>query len=104
MNNFKCLNCDYIFFVNNYSFSIVSSKTIYKFMTGKQIECPKCKSNEIEYIEKEGDFNVELGKYSMQSIPQRQESLKKRSHAHFKKEIEHKKKTIDGSATLQINE
>jgi hypothetical protein len=73
-------------------------------MTGKQIECPKCHTKKIEYIEKEGDINVELGKYSMQSIPERQESLKLRSREHFKKEIEYKKKTIDGSTTLQINE
>lgn len=103
MNNFTCLNCKTNFFVSSYSVILKNLNPTYKYkFTGKQIECPDCKSQEISYLEKPGDFKtLELGKYSMLSIPDRQESLKKRSHEHFKREVEEKKRLIDSSPCTQ---
>lgn len=100
-NNFKCKDCGFDFFVAQYSIKIVDSRVIYKYKTGKEIECSKCRCQNIEVIQKDGDFtSLELGKYSMQSVSQRQESLKQRSHKHFKREIKEKQCEINKSATL----
>jgi hypothetical protein len=101
-NNFKCKNCSFEFFVAQYSIKIINNETIYNYKTtGKRIECSKCHYNNIKSIDKPGDFKtLELGKYSMQSISQRQESLKQRSHNHFKREIKEKQHEINKSATL----
>lgn len=101
MNNFHCINCDHEFFVEQYTLSIQKMRSVYKARTGKVIACPNCQSPNISYIEKEGDFkSLELGKYSMKSVAERQQSLKARSRKHFKEKIKERQHAINNSATL----
>lgn len=102
MNNFHCPDCAYDFYVAQYSFSIIDQNTVYKSKTtGKRIICPKCNNEGIKPIDKEGDFKtLELGKYRMRSIEDRQAHLKERSHKHFEREIKEKQVAINSSPTL----
>jgi hypothetical protein len=105
MNNFHCSDCAYNFHVAQYSISIKDKKPLYLSKIGKKVICPKCNSEEIEPIEKDGDFStLKLGKYSMQSIEGRQESLKKRSHKHFVEHIKDKQFEINRNPGLQMLE
>lgn len=102
MNNFKCEN-DHKFFVAGYRMIIKPDKTLYYNKdTNTLVSCPECKSIEISSIEKPGNYETSrLGKYTMRSIPQRQEHLKKRSHDHFVKEIKDKQIEINRDPSLQ---
>lgn len=98
MNNFKCTHCSHEFFITRFT---QKSDGTY-FHKNQQIKCPSCDSTSIEYIVKEGDFSkVSLGKYSMKSLNERQEMLKKRSREHFLKHEIDKKYQIDKNPTLQ---
>lgn len=102
MNNFKCEK-GHEFFVAGYRMIIKPEKTLYYIKdTNILVSCPECKSIEISSIEKPGNYeNLKLGKYTMKTIQQRQEHLKKRSHDHFVKEIKDKKYKIDHDPSLQ---
>lgn len=103
-NNFQCKSCDQVFFIPAYTFKFDDSnkQIFFHKSTGQRITCIRCKSENIKFIEKPGDFTtVNLGKYTMKSVEQRQEHLKKRSHEHFKREIKDKKRQIDQNPNLQ---
>lgn len=103
-NNFKCKDCESDFFVPNYIFKIESNDTVYYYKTtNNKIECPGCRSNNIKPIFKDGDYtNATLGKYTMKSIPERQDLLKKRSRDHFERKIKDEKREIDRNPGLQM--
>lgn len=102
MNNFKC-DQGHEFFVTYYRMVIRQNRTFYYYKnTNTFVSCPICNSTEIQSINKPGDYSTaQLGKYTMRSIPQRKEHLKQRSHNHFKKEIQEKKRIIDRNPSLQ---
>jgi hypothetical protein len=102
MNNFKCEK-GHEFFVSCYRMVIKQGKSVYYYKNQNTIiSCPHCKSVEISSIKSIVDYQtIQLGKYTMRSIKQRQEHLKKRSHEHFLKEIKDKKYEIDRDPSLQ---
>lgn len=100
-NNFKCNSCGKEFFVPRYTFKLILQSITY-YYRGKRIECPSCNSVCIDKIVIPGDYSsTSLGTYTMKSIQERQEHLKKRSHDHFNKKIKDKKHQIDTNPNLQ---
>ena len=61
---------------------------------GETPSCPQCGSKDIEiYFDPNVNSNVPaIGKFTMMSREEKTQSLKKRSHDHYKKNIEEKKR------------
>lgn len=93
--NFKCKNCKHEMFVPSYStYFDKSGNKMYKTKHG-QLNCSKCGSTNITYIEKEGEYNVNFGKFSSATSEQKKAILAERSKKHFDKHIKEKKDYMD---------
>ena len=86
-NNFKCGDCDNEWHEVHYNMSYTANGLVYRNRLGNNIFCPHCKSNNVEFIERERENfnNVQMGKYSSASPADKKRMITKRHQEHAKK-------------------
>lgn len=93
-NNFKCKVCGEQFFEPTYTIAYrAGGISVYRNKFKQKIQCPKCKSEEVESITKFEGVPY-FGKFSSSSAERKREILRKRSENQSKTEID-KRKSID---------
>lgn len=88
---FICQNPDCPDFGKEFTYLNNTYKYVNGVLLSNHAECPKCGSIRKEVNPDEvplSEKNIELLHFDMATPEQRKEMLKKRSHEHFKKEIE----------------
>jgi hypothetical protein len=81
LSNFQCKKCNYQFFIPSYSFQIIQSTNKYTDSSSKQpVQCPHCKSTDVETLQRSGDLSTVLyGKFSSASDEDKKIMLRKRA-------------------------
>jgi DNA-directed RNA polymerase subunit RPC12/RpoP len=97
-NNFQCLKCGLEFTENKYSISFAAGEAIYK-KEGKLLECPECKSRELEFIKEFEGFGANYGRFASASNEDKKKILKKRAKEHSDKRLKERKEYLDRNFT-----
>jgi hypothetical protein len=103
MDNFRCSKCDKSFFIINYRIFYKHGIRYYKDKDGNALQCPIC-NNDLEYIEKEGEFNANFASFSSMSDSEKKSMLRKRSRDHFNKHLKGRKEYLDKNFTGTIKD
>lgn len=101
MANFVCNSCKKEHTISSYR---MKPGGIYLDKYNKPILCSCESKTELSFIEKPWDGKIpNFGKFSSMSMEGKKEMLKKRSHEHFKKEIQEKKSILDKRKDLNTD-
>ena len=93
-NNFKCLSCTHEFHEASFSVVVIEGETAYKYK-GSFLKCPECHSLAIDYIEKQGAYNVNFHLFKSLSSDEKKKVLKMRSEEHSKKKLKERREYLD---------
>lgn len=99
--NSECPECGKSEYFSQESFKYSGGRLV-----GEHSQCPKC-GVEREEVNLNKDIplsekNIGISLFSGMSKEQKQEVLKKRSHAHFKKEVEERKEVLMNRAIIEM--
>lgn len=101
MSKFICENCKKEKDIPHYIIAIRNGQPVYINKSNKrEICCDECNQKLKPVIEEVDLTGVKFHRFSSMSVQEKQKLLKKRSHAHFEKEIKERKHEM-GKETIK---
>ena len=101
MNNFKCKKCGKEFYINKHSVAVKDGNIINKDSYGNEIKCD-VDGEPLQTISKFSGEAPMFAKVGSMSPDEKKDVLKKRSSAHFQKEIKEQAHEMDRAMKNQL--